>query len=166
MKKGFVCVLAMLLLMGRETWCSAENGKADALFQESITLFSQGKYAQAKDKFEELIAYKQYSGNIEAHFDLGMIYYLLKIYDKAITEFTKVVEIDNNSNLPYYYLGMLYEAKLLHEKDESKALEIKNKAIGSWSTFIQKGNDLDLKYLTTAQKHLKRLTEEGQNEQR
>lgn len=87
-------------------------------------------------------------------------------YDKAIEGFTKSLELDGNMVFAHYYLGLLYEEKLLGEGNPGKALEIKNKAIESWSTFIQKGNDIDLKYLTTAKKHLKRLTEEGQNEQK
>ena len=89
-----------------------------AFFSFQITLSSPGKPQDIPDK--EII--KKYQkilledpSNLNAHFNLGILYYKNARYDEAAREFNKVLEINPNDAEAYYNLGNIYNKKSLYD---------------------------------------------------
>ena len=47
----------------------------------------------------------------QAHSSLGLVYYKSKQYDRSLDEFSKVIQIKKESQMAYFFTGLLYEKK-------------------------------------------------------
>lgn len=84
---------------------------------------------QKADELKELdIRIEKNPEDAEAYEARGRIFYSAKNYDKAISDFTRVIELDRGSDNTYWYRGYSYvELERLEEgfQDYSKSLELK-----------------------------------------
>lgn len=98
-----------------------------------------GKIKEAIEKLENLVSQNPFS--IDAHFQLGRIYFNQKYYTEAIEEFQSIIQIFPDHSNAHYSLGLIYELK----GQEAKALEEFRKVLelnpGN-SIIIQKINQL------------------------
>lgn len=156
-KKGILLILSILLLL--PVVLPAEDNDSGSI-REAIRLSKNGDYQGAISIFNELLKKDDYMKNPAVHFHLGMAYYSSGKYNEALNEFTTTGNLDPTREMPYYFIGMIYEAKALAETDPLKAKELKNKAIVAWDNFL-KYADADKKdKIKIAEKHLNLLKEE------
>jgi len=76
--------------------------RALALFQEGYELQTQGLWAEAMARYRESI---RLHPTAEAHTFLGWVYSLLRLYDEAIAECRRAIEIDPGFGNPYNDIG-------------------------------------------------------------
>lgn len=76
--------------------------KAMALFQDGYELQTQGLWARAMACYRESL---ELHPTAEAHTYLGWIYSFLKLYDQAINECRRAIEIDPDFGNPYNDIG-------------------------------------------------------------
>ena len=60
-------------------------------------------------KYQRIIL--QEPSNLNAHFNLGILYYKNMHFDEALREFNKVLEINPNDSEAYYNLGNIFNKK-------------------------------------------------------
>ena len=53
--------------------------------------------------------------NFNAHFNIGILYYRNNLFDEAIREFKKVIEINPDDSEAYYNLGNIFNKKKLYD---------------------------------------------------
>ena len=85
------------------------GGNADAVFNQGIILWNQGKIADAKAKFEETI--KLNAQHPEAHFQLGMALLNEGKLAEAVTEFETYVKISPEGQYATQAKGMIAQLK-------------------------------------------------------
>lgn len=73
-----------------------------ALFQEGYELQTQGLWADAMARYRESI---RAFPTAEAHTFLGWVYSFLKLYEEAIAECKRAIEIDPSFGNPYNDIG-------------------------------------------------------------
>ena len=102
-------------------WPESQQDKeiADRKFDEARKLLAKGEYTQAANLFESVVQLQR--GSNWAWFWLGQAHYKLGQYDKAIEDFTKVIEkiIAGFKMVPHYChlaRGLAYRAKGMEEK--------------------------------------------------
>lgn len=76
--------------------------RALALFQEGYDLQTQGLWAEAMARYRESI---QLHPTAEAHTFLGWIYSFLKLYDQAIAQCQRAIQVDPDFGNPYNDIG-------------------------------------------------------------
>lgn len=100
--------------------------QADDFFEEGKRLFVEGKLEESIDAFTKAL-----DGGFDqkiVYLSRGAVYLRLKETDKAIGDFSKVIELDKTNARAYYYRGMANTQKKDFEKgvaDFSKAIELK-----------------------------------------
>jgi Tfp pilus assembly protein PilF len=87
----------------------AGGGNADAIYNQGIILWNQGKIPEAKVKFEE--ALKANPNHPEAHFQLGMAQLNGGDIPAAITAFEKYLELAPSGQFAAQAKGMLAQLK-------------------------------------------------------
>jgi tetratricopeptide (TPR) repeat protein len=85
------------------------TGNADAIYNQGIILWNQGKIAEAKVKFEEAI--KANASHPEAHFQLGMAQLNEGNVPGAIASFEKYLELAPEGQFATQAKGMLAQLK-------------------------------------------------------
>ena len=85
------------------------TGNADAIYNQGIILWNQGKIPEAKVKFEE--ALKANASHPEAHFQLGMALLNEGNVPGAITSFEKYLELSPDGQYAAQAKGMLAQLK-------------------------------------------------------
>lgn len=80
-----------------ETW-----SRAIALFQDGYELQRQGLWAEAMACYRQSIALHP---TAEAHTFLGWIYSFLKLYDEAIAQCQRAIQVDPDFGNPYNDIG-------------------------------------------------------------
>ncbi len=76
--------------------------RALALFQEGYELQTQGLWAEAMARYRESI---RLYPTAEAHTFLGWVYSLLRLYEEAIAECRRAIEVDPGFGNPYNDIG-------------------------------------------------------------
>ncbi len=156
-KKGILLILSVLLLL--PVVLPAEDNDAVSI-REAIRLSKNGDYQGAITIFNELLKKDDYIKNPAVHFHLGLTYYSSGKYNEALNEFTTTVNLDPTKEMPYYFMGMIYEAKALAETDPLKDRELKNKAVIAWDNFLKYAAADKKDKIKIAEKHLNLLKEE------
>jgi len=87
----------------------ASGGSADAIYNQGIILWNQGKIAEAKAKFEETI--KINAAHPEAHFQLGMAMLNEGKLAEAVTEFETYVKLAPEGQYATQAKGMIAQLK-------------------------------------------------------
>jgi tetratricopeptide (TPR) repeat protein len=85
------------------------GGSADAVFNQGIILWNQGKIADAKAKFEETI--KLNASHPEAHFQLGMALLNEGKLAEAVAEFETYVKLSPDGQYATQAKGMIAQLK-------------------------------------------------------
>ena len=85
------------------------GGSADAVFNQGIILWNQGKIADAKVKFEEAI--KLNANLAEAHYQLGMALLNEGKLTEAVTEFETYVKLSPDGQYAAQAKGMIAQLK-------------------------------------------------------
>jgi len=85
------------------------GGSADAVFNQGIILWNQGKIADAKQKFEEAI--KLNANLAEAHYQLGMALLNEGKLAEAVTEFETYVKLAPDGQYAAQAKGMIAQLK-------------------------------------------------------
>lgn len=88
---------------------AAGGGNADAIYNQGIILWNQGKIPEAKAKFEDAI--KANPNHPEAHFQLGMAQLNAGDIPSAITEFEKYLSLAPSGQFAAQAKGMLAQLK-------------------------------------------------------
>ena len=88
---------------------SGGGGNPDAIFNQGIILWNQGKIAEAKAKFEETI--KINAAHPEAHFQLGMAMLNEGKLAEAVTEFETYVKLAPEGQYATQAKGMIAQLK-------------------------------------------------------
>lgn len=92
--------------------------KAKKYFDDGMKYIENGQFAQAKDKFEELL--RLTPDDDKVYFQLGIVYNNLKEYNKAKAMFQKVTEINSNNAEAYYEIALIH--KNAEEYDKAKEI--------------------------------------------
>ena len=85
------------------------GGSADAVFNQGIILWNQGKIAEAKAKFEETI--KTNPTHADAHYQLGMALLNEGKLPEAVGAFESYVKLDPNGQYATQAKGMIAQLK-------------------------------------------------------
>ncbi len=85
------------------------GGNADAMFNQGIILWNQGKIAEAKVKFEETI--KVNATHADAHYQLGMALLNEGKLPEAVTEFESYVKLAPDGQYATQAKGMIAQLK-------------------------------------------------------
>jgi Tfp pilus assembly protein PilF len=85
------------------------GGSADAIFNQGIILWNQGKIAEAKVKFEETI--KMNATHADAHYQLGMAMLNEGKLAEAVTEFETYVKLAPDGQYATQAKGMIAQLK-------------------------------------------------------
>jgi Flp pilus assembly protein TadD len=85
------------------------GGSADAVFNQGIILWNQGKIAEAKVKFEETI--KMNATHADAHYQLGMAMLNEGKLAEAVTEFETYVKLAPDGQYATQAKGMIAQLK-------------------------------------------------------
>lgn len=107
---------------------------AETEIRSAMKLAHEGKHGAATEIINRVLAGDP--DNRRAHLCLGVVYFKTKRYDPALEEFAKVVALKKNSLLPYYFSGLIYEAKALDAADGAAAKEMKKKALAAWNEYL------------------------------
>jgi tetratricopeptide (TPR) repeat protein len=178
MNKSLVILLifVMFSVVPTNLYSQGENKEEPALM-EAMKLSKKGKFTQAIEKIQLLI--KQHDGdkNLVYHLHLGFVYFKAKQYDNSLSEFNQVLAIDKDFAVPYYHVGLIYEAMALVEKDKAEKVKYKKTALENWKEYLRcssmpedktKEYKFSLKkkkeHINFANRHIKELTEELVNE--
>lgn len=158
-KKGIVLIISLVLLFPLAL--SGEDNDIGSV-REAIRLSKNGDYQGAINIFNELLKKDDYMKNPAVHFHLGMAYYSSGKYDEALKEFIATASLDPTKNMPYYFTGLIFEAKALSEKDPQQVRALKTKALASWQDFLQFADHdkRDKSKIAIAEKHINLLKEE------
>ena len=136
--------------------------------KEAKELFNPANFKQAKEKYIELAAREEYKNNIEVHKNLAILYFDDRDYDKALTEFNKVIEIDSNQFRTYFFLGLTYEALSMATDTRSEKIELRKAALSAWQEFSKRSTthkyvndermkDMESKDRNTVERHIRFL---------
>ena len=87
------------------TTLSIQTKKSNELCEVGLALKLQGKYTLAIEKFNQSIKYKE---NIDSYFFRANCYFKLHEFEKAVNDFTKVIEEDSLSSTSYYNRANAY----------------------------------------------------------
>ena len=158
-KKGIVLILSLLLLCAMVSF--AEDSDSGSI-REAIRLSKNGDYQGAITIFNELLKKDDYMKNPAIHFHLGLAYYSSGQYNEALKAFITTETLDQTKGLPYYFTGLIYEAKALSEKDPQQVRALKTKALASWQDFLRfaDADKRDKNKIPVAEKHISLLKEE------
>ena len=85
------------------------GGSADAVFNQGIILWNQGKIAEAKVKFEETI--KMNASHADSHYQLGMALLNEGKLTEAVTEFETYVKLAPDGQYATQAKGMIAQLK-------------------------------------------------------
>ncbi|HIP35364.1 MAG TPA: hypothetical protein EYG85_00740 [Crocinitomix sp.] len=93
--------------------------------EETMYYFSKGKYKNALKRFE--IIKQQYTNDLNALFYGGLSNFNLARFNKALNDFTKIIDLNNN---PFYEDALWYRAKTYHKLNQN------NKALQDLETLV------------------------------
>jgi len=94
-------------------------------YQYGHTLLMLRKFQQAKEPLETAYSSEAGKKNYKIPTDLGIIYQVMNMNDKAIEMFERAIELNPERDTPYQHLGALY----LAEKDFQKVQALGEKLI-------------------------------------
>jgi len=95
--------------MGAKAASAGGGGGADAMFNQGIILWNQGKIAEAKGKFEETI--KANPTHADAHYQLGMALLNEGKLPEAVGAFESYVKLDPSGQYATQAKGMIAQLK-------------------------------------------------------
>ncbi len=88
-----------------------------------LRFYLDKKYDKAAALLQKLI--EEHPNHLEAHYNLGNVYFRMREYDKAEAEYLKVIEIDPSFTDGHENLGVIYATR----KDYKKAIDVWKKIL-------------------------------------
>ena len=111
MVKHFACLLLLCFLF---IGCGSNVEKARIAYDEGVNLmYNRGKYAEAEEQFTLAIKYDK--NNYEAYYYRGCTKFNRSLYDAAIVDFEKALEIKPGYTDAEFALGRTYFLKNDHD---------------------------------------------------
>ncbi len=101
----------------------SETKKIKSLLIAGLRFYLDKKYDKAAALLEKLI--QEHPDHLEAHYNLGNVYFRMRDYDKAEAEYLKVIEIDPSFTDGHENLGVIYATR----RDYTKAIDIWKKIL-------------------------------------
>lgn len=149
---------ALTLLLAGAVFCEEPKPVPDAaaVTKEAVELSNQGRYGEARSRFE--LAAKLDPGNATVHQGLGLVCMQLHLFEEARTALEKAVSLDRKLPAAQSTLGLIYEHLAMQSGRHMDLAAEKNwreKAIAAWKAVL--AVDTDKPRLETARKHLERL---------
>lgn len=93
------------------------KGKKDKLFQKAKVLRQQGKWEKAIDVCEEILKMPiEVNEAKEVRLAVAHASFKLEKYDRAVSESTKVLDLDRNNKKAYKILGQTYMARQEYDR--------------------------------------------------
>ena len=109
-----VVVFCVPLVMNACTDTALQKKQAELFLNKGISYIQLNQYNSAlKDLLE---AEKYYTDDPRIHYYLGMVYHAKDMKPKAMEEFQKAIDIDDNYSEAHNYLGTLYSDDGLWDK--------------------------------------------------
>jgi tetratricopeptide (TPR) repeat protein len=136
MRKYVVGLIVLVFLSGALSLYvyANKNDKPVPTLKDAMALARQGKPAEAVEIIKQIINLGP--DNTQNHLSLGLVYFNSSQYDNALTEFTKTTDMNKNSPMAYYFMGLIFEKKALVETGAANAKDYKKKAIVAWQNYI------------------------------
>ncbi len=100
-----------------------ETKKVKDLLVTALRFYLAKKYDKAAALLQKLL--DEHPNHLEAHYNLGNVYFRMRDYEKAEAEYLKVIEIDPSFTDGHENLGVIYATR----KDYKKAIEIWKKIL-------------------------------------
>ncbi|HLN32372.1 MAG TPA: tetratricopeptide repeat protein [Gemmataceae bacterium] len=94
-----------------------DAARARARFNRAVAFRLQGQLSKAANELTEVI--REQPDHAAAHYNRGLVHTSLELYDQAIADFSKAIEL--NSAHPHARAKLREARKLLKEKKESRA---------------------------------------------
>jgi len=126
-------------------------------FFQAIKDSNEGALQKAVDELKAVIKSGDAAAQKEAHFHLGIVYYKMKDYKDALTEFKIVESVDQKHALAYYFLGLVNEADFV----ASRAKADKGNAIAAWENYLRYADPSHKDRISYANDHLNALKKEA-----
>ncbi len=139
----------VLFNQGRYSQALAEYGKAlklessskEVIFNMAVIYKNMRSYEQAIEQYEKLIAIEP---NKVLYFNIGELYYLNSMPDKAISSFNEAIRMGEDGYLVYFWLGRCFQDK--NDLDNS---------IRAYKQSIERDNAFILAHLLLGQLYLR-----------
>jgi tetratricopeptide (TPR) repeat protein len=112
----------------------------EAIFNEGVALFSQGKIKESIPLFTE--ALRLNPKHAEAHYNLGVALHNLGNLKEAVEHYTQSIRLKPNNAEAHYNLGVAYHS----QGDVEKAVREYNRAVRLKSDYPQAYNNLGVAY--------------------
>jgi len=131
----------VLKTLSKITGQNPKSKKEVSPYDEAMSIYSKGKYSDAKAKLESLLRDKSIKGNRKARVihNLGMIEYMAKDYDTASAYFGKL--FSEYPKAPYVPNGLLYLAKAFQKMGKmEEAQQILSELISKYPKSRQVGD--------------------------
>jgi type IV pilus assembly protein PilF len=110
----FFLACSVLIMMNACTNTPWHRDKAEMFLNKGISFIEVKQYNNAlKDLLE---AEKYYTDNPKTHYYLGMVYHAKGMKPKAMEEFQKAIDLQENYSEAHNYLGTLYSDEGLWDK--------------------------------------------------
>ena len=133
---GFLVVFFLFISMPFSLHAQDEANSETAI-KDAMNLSNEGKYNEAIEKLQLIISQQSGVQGLSAHEHLGFIYFKTKQYPYAISEFEQSIAINKDAAMAYYYLGLIYEAKAINEKNLPTGHDLLKKALQDWEEFLR-----------------------------
>ncbi|EKX43301.1 hypothetical protein GUITHDRAFT_110718 [Guillardia theta CCMP2712] len=92
------------------------SGKTYMQLQEmGLDHLNAGKYVEAEKFFLEALG-KEGGDNYAIHFNLGLVYFFLRQWDKSLASYAKSLEHNPNFSHSYHGIGNVYETNRIYDK--------------------------------------------------
>lgn len=108
----------------------------DVFYKEALELHQQKRFTEAERKYKQFLL--QENDNFDAWYNLGMLYYTTKQYQKAQDALFKALEIDKSQAVVHYGFGLVLEKM----DNIAEAVVAYQEAIALDPTFIEAYNNL------------------------
>jgi tetratricopeptide (TPR) repeat protein len=136
--RKIMLIAVALALAGALSPLAADGGSAGQppTLRDAMALDRQGKSAEAIALIREIMARQPDGENFDGHMSLGVVYFRMKKYDDALSEFDRTIAIRKENPMAYYFEGLIYEKKALGES-AGAARALQEKALVSWKNYLQ-----------------------------
>ena len=167
-------LLLVALVLGAWIYLGADERKSGGMtLAEAVNLAREGKQNEAVEAIKKIIAGMPEQESLEAHLSLGLVYFKGNQHENALSEFSKSVEINKDTPMAYYFMGLIYESKALESGLSAGASgDLKRKALAQWESYLEASEKSEIsrshrhlgisreESIQRAQKHIHILKEE------
>src|SRR5574337_28814 len=85
------------------------GNKANYFNKKGLSLYNQGKYAEAIIEFKKALELNP--NHYDAHYHLGIVYYAKGMTDESITELKKAIDVNPKEPKAHYNIAFAYVSK-------------------------------------------------------